>query len=287
MLLSVVVSTWRRPKELKLVLAGLVAQSLAFKDFEVIVVDSNSGDETPDVVREFEAVQGFNVRLEQAELNSASAKRNKGVRLAKGRYVVLLDDDCVPDPAHLSNFLNAANSRRGERVIWCGGVRFSCSLVSTSNYYRYRDSCHFSADKPLPNSLGYKTIVTMNMLAERDILLQDNALFDERFVGYGFEDTEFGLRVGKLGYSVLPCRAEIEHVEPEGSISKFCRKYYHAARDGMPEFMKVATTDDLETLGPIRWMEPGFVLSSKFQSLFRAVCVLRWSQGFQIFLFIL
>ncbi|WP_434800060.1 glycosyltransferase family 2 protein, partial [Pseudomonas aeruginosa] len=89
----------------------------------------------------------------------------------------------------------------------------------------------------------------MNMLAERDILLQDNALLDERFVGYGFEDTEFGLRVGKLGYSVLPCRAEIEHVEPEGSISKFCRKYYHAARDGMPEFMKVATTDDLETLG--------------------------------------
>lgn len=48
--------------------------------------------------------------------------------------------------------------------------------MSTSNYYRYRDSCHFSADKPLPNSLGYKTIVTMNMLAERDILLQDNAL---------------------------------------------------------------------------------------------------------------
>ncbi|MDF5801929.1 glycosyltransferase family 2 protein [Pseudomonas aeruginosa] len=116
MLLSVVVSTWRRPKELKLVLAGLVAQSLAFKDFEVIVVDSNSGDETPDVVREFEAVQGFNVRLEQAELNSASAKRNKGVRLAKGRYVVLLDDDCVPDPAHLSNFLNAANSRRGNAL---------------------------------------------------------------------------------------------------------------------------------------------------------------------------
>ncbi|MFV9532793.1 glycosyltransferase family 2 protein [Pseudomonas aeruginosa] len=99
-----------------MVLAGLVAQSLAFKDFEVIVVDSNSGDETPDVVREFEAVQGFNVRLEQAELNSASAKRNKGVRLAKGRYVVLLDDDCVPDPAHLSNFLNAANSRRGNAL---------------------------------------------------------------------------------------------------------------------------------------------------------------------------
>lgn len=120
----------------------------------------------------------------------------------------------------------------------------------------------------------------MNMLAERDILLQDNALFDERFVGYGFEDTEFGLRVGKLGYSVLPCRAEIEHVEPEGSISKFCRKYYHAARDGMPEFMKVATTDDLETLGPIRWMEPGFALSSKFQSLFRAVLCLALESKF-------
>ena len=63
-------------------------------------------------------------------------------------------------------------------------------------------------------------------------------------------------------------------------FSKFCRKYYHAARDGMPEFMKVATTDDLETLGPI-WMEPGFVLSSKFQSLFRLVLYLALSQGFQ------
>ncbi|MGN5825001.1 hypothetical protein ACNQR8_31225, partial [Pseudomonas aeruginosa] len=42
----------------------------------------------------------------------------------------------------------------------------------------------------------------------------------------------------------------------------------------MQEFKKVATTDDLETLGPSRWMEPGFALSSKFQSLYRAVLCL-------------
>lgn len=44
--------------------------------------------------------------------------------------------------------------------------------------------------------------------------------------------------------------------------------------------MKVATTDDLETLGPIRWMEPGFVLSSKFQRLFRAVLCLALESRF-------
>lgn len=238
--ISVVVSTWRRPQILCLVLSALAKQTFPQKEFEVIVVDSNSCDDTPNVVANTSRNLGLNVRLVHVAINSLSAKRNKGLSLAVGRFVVFLDDDCVPDADHLSHFDRVAKSSIGQQVIWCGGVRFNKALVSSSNYYRYRDSCHFSSEKKLPAQLEFKTIVAMNMLVERELLLADGIVFDERFVGYGCEDMEFGYRLENAGYRILPCCADIEHVELLGDITKFCTKFFHFGRDGMQAFWEVA-----------------------------------------------
>lgn len=252
--ITVVVSTWRRPEILNFVLIALARQSLAMSEFEVIVVDSNSGDETPVVVRSAQIV-GLDVRLVHSDVNSVSAKRNKGITLAQGRYIAFLDDDCVPLEDHLEVFLLFAESSAGARIIWCGGVRFSNELVRESNYYKYRDGCHYSSFKKLPERLGFQNIVTMNMFVERTLIEKDKLFFDERFVGYGFEDLEFGFRAERTGYQLLPCTADIEHMEPLGSISKFSNKFFHAARDGMPVYL-AATDHAVNSLGQSSWLEP-------------------------------
>lgn len=254
-LITVVVTTWRRPNELRLVLEALTKQTLSRESFEIVVVDSNSGDATPDIVASFAQQSALSLKLVNAKVNSASAKRNLGMDIAAGKFVVFLDDDCVPFPSHLVDFITCAEQNPGEKIIWCGGVKFSHSLVRRSNYYRYRQSCHYASDTPRPSNLAFKAIVTMNMLIEREILVRDGLRFDESFIGYGFEDIEFGYRAEQEGYEIRTCPADIEHVEPLGNIEKFSVKYFHSARDGMPVFM-MAVNDAGCWLGQSSLLEP-------------------------------
>lgn len=254
-LISVVISTWRRPMILAKVLLALKNQTFDKNNFEVIVVDSNSNDETDQVVENARTINNLNVKLINISTNSVSAKRNSGLKAANGKFIVFLDDDCVPDINHLSKFYINAETTIGKQQIWCGGVKFNQELISKSNYYRYRDSCHYSGEKPLAKQLDFKTIVTMNMLIEKSVALRDNVLFNEAFVGYGFEDSEYGFRVEKLGYRISPCNADIEHMELEGDINKFSIKLYCAGRDGMPKFIELAS-EAVNSIGVSALLEP-------------------------------
>ena len=253
--LSVIVSTWRRPHILEEVLTALSNQTFNSDLFEVIVIDSNSGDGTEQVVDEASNLHSLNMKYVNVDINAIAVKRNRGINEASGKFIVFLDDDCVPDINHLEIFYKSAKKFIGKKIAWCGGVRFDDLLVKKSNYYRYRDSCHFSKNKPKPTSLSFQQIVTMNMLLERKILLDNNIFFDERYIGYGFEDIQFGLDLVNNGYELIPCEADILHKEIYGDIKKFRIKFFHAGRDGMAVFKKISP-NYVNDLGKSALLEP-------------------------------
>src|SRR3990167_1190392 len=78
MVASIIITTWNRPELLKRALKS--ARSQTFKDYEVIVVDDCSDIPVEGAIRH--------------EVNKGlSAARNTGIKVAKGKYVVFLDDD--------------------------------------------------------------------------------------------------------------------------------------------------------------------------------------------------
>jgi len=238
--ISVVISTWRRPQMLRRLLVALTGQTISMTDFEVLVIDSHSGDATADVVERIASKTSLNVRLINCKVNSISSKRNFGIDFAAGKFIVFLDDDCIPDQDHLAKFLDAAAGFEGQQIVWCGGVRFNEESIFQSNYYRYRNGCHFSKTNPRATSLKFNEIVTMNMMVELATLRKYGIKFDERFLGYGCEDVEFGWRLIQNGFVIKPCLAEIQHEELNGSILKFKEKLYHASRDGFAVLHQVA-----------------------------------------------
>jgi len=86
---SVVISTYNRAQRLRRAVNSVLTQTL--DDFELIIVDNASMDQTPEVAR------GFNdprVRYIRHERNKGgSAARNTGIKSARGRFIALLDDD--------------------------------------------------------------------------------------------------------------------------------------------------------------------------------------------------
>jgi glycosyltransferase involved in cell wall biosynthesis len=88
-LVTVVLPTYERADLVERAIDSVLAQT--FPNFELVVVDDASGDETPAVVRGYDDNR---VEYIRHEVNRhVSAARNTGIARAKGRYVAFLDDD--------------------------------------------------------------------------------------------------------------------------------------------------------------------------------------------------
>jgi glycosyltransferase involved in cell wall biosynthesis len=94
---SVVIPVYNRARAVCVAIESVLAQS--FQDFEIIIVDDGSTDNPGVLVG---AVADERIRLIVQENRGASAARNHGVDLARGRYVAFLDSDDTFLPHHLS-----------------------------------------------------------------------------------------------------------------------------------------------------------------------------------------
>lgn len=118
--ISVAICTHNRSRYLALALAGLQQQSLPPAQFEILVVDNCSTDDTRHVV------DGLRQRLphlryvHEARLGLSYA-RNTAMHEAHGRYLAYLDDDAIPEPQWLQALLAAFNVQAGQRVACVGG----------------------------------------------------------------------------------------------------------------------------------------------------------------------
>lgn len=91
---SVVVCSYNGAGRLRECLRAL--QELDYPDYEILLVDDGSTDETASVVRSFTGV-----RLITLDHVGLSAARNRGAEEARGEIVAYTDDDCEPDAAWL------------------------------------------------------------------------------------------------------------------------------------------------------------------------------------------
>ena len=100
---SVIVPTRNRPALLALTLRSVLAQRGV--EFEVIVVDEASTDDTPSVITSFGDARIRSIRHHRPQ--GVSAARNHGVAEARADWVAFLDDDDLWAPTKLALQLGA------------------------------------------------------------------------------------------------------------------------------------------------------------------------------------
>jgi len=96
LLFSVVIPVYNRGELLRGALESVRAQSC--RDFEIVVVDDGSTDDPASTVETFADPR---IRCVRQDNKGASAARNRGIDLARGRYVAFLDSDDCFLPHHL------------------------------------------------------------------------------------------------------------------------------------------------------------------------------------------
>jgi glycosyltransferase involved in cell wall biosynthesis len=203
--LSIVTPTFRRSANLKLLIDSLSAQTLPRSEWELIVVDDASGDDTGDVLRD-SAEQLGNLTYEIAGSNAGPARaRNRGAELASGDLIVFLDDDVAAAPGLLSRHLAFHEREPSHLRALLGRVEWHPDLKVTP-FMRWvdRTGLQFAFDTWLTEgdvAEPYRVFYMANISLKRRAFL-DVGGFDERFPNPAFEDYELGWRLHQRGLTL-------------------------------------------------------------------------------------
>jgi glycosyltransferase involved in cell wall biosynthesis len=194
-LVSVVVPTCRRPRQLRRCVRALLAQRLERSAFEIIVVDDGRDDATRTLV---EALAHSRSHADPAlrylrapKGRGPAVARNFGWRSARGALIAFTDEDTVPDPEWLANGLQAM-SRHAE---WS-------ALIGRISVPRLDHSRRPVDPERIVRAPGPPAFATANAFVRRDALVAVDG-FDERFAGAWREDADLYFRllrdVGPVG----------------------------------------------------------------------------------------
>lgn len=114
---SIIVPNYNHARFLRQRLDSILAQT--YPDFELILLDDASTDESREILREY--ASDPRVRLDVNELNSGSTFRqwNKGVRLARGKYVWIAESDDYADPRFLERMVALLEADHRVVIAYC------------------------------------------------------------------------------------------------------------------------------------------------------------------------
>ena len=248
---SVVIPTYNRLAMLREVLRSMESQTNA-PEFEVIVVDDGSKDDTRTTIEGYKPPYPFTFRSQQN--GGPGRARNHGVTLASGRFVIFMGDDTVPESDFLAEHARIHRAHNDDRLIACLGY--------TGWPRRERVTAFMDYINDYGLQFGYKLIkdgdevpfnffYTSNISIDR-VLLAEHP-FDTTFPAAAWEDIELAFRLKELGLRIVyNARAVTRHHHPI-SIDSFARRQYTVGKSGAifyrkhPELGHFLGVHELET----------------------------------------
>ncbi len=106
MIATVLIATHNRARNLRECLENLRSLENPGGDWEILVADNNSSDETARIVHEFAATVEVPVRYIFEGRRGKSFALNSGIQQARGSVIAFTDDDCLPAPGWLRSIVD-------------------------------------------------------------------------------------------------------------------------------------------------------------------------------------
>ncbi|WP_353633800.1 glycosyltransferase [Halobacterium sp. NMX12-1] len=192
--LSIIVPVYNDPDGLRQTLSSLVDQPNT-PEFEIIVVDNNSTDETPQVIREFERrysdiIFGFS----ETDIQSSYAARNTGIKQASGEILAFIDADVIVGDTWITDVWHQFQESNVDYL----GCNVEMYIPNGNDTFWARYDC--SMGLPVRHYIRTKQFAPTCALALRRSVLDEVGCFDEELVSGG--DKEFGHRVSTAGFKL-------------------------------------------------------------------------------------
>ena len=212
--ISVIVTTYERPKALNAVLKSLSLQ--AKLPTEIIIADDGSGQKTRSLIKSWQSkIACPLIHIWQEDKGFRAARiRNLGVLSSKGNYLIFLDGDCIVFPDFIAQHMYLAEANymvMGSRIL-CSPT-FTHKLESNelwpgtfkiSEWFKALFKKEINRIYPLlrlPDgpwrrlrTKKWLGVRTFNLAVWKKDFYEING-FDEKFEGWGHEDADLAIRL--------------------------------------------------------------------------------------------
>ena len=211
---SVIVPAYNAEKDIAKLIESLLDLDYPKHLLEIIIVDNNSNDQTKETVKQYPVKL-----LEEKNIQSSYAARNKGIRNAKSEIMAFIDSDCVATPQWIKEGVNILVSESADLV--GGKVEFTYSKNSAAELY---DSI---------TNMQVEFNITERAVAKTANLLVKPSLFDRigMFPGWvkSGGDVQWTGKATRNGFSLVYApMAIVKH--PARSLRALLKKQYRVGR---------------------------------------------------------
>jgi len=232
--ISVILCTYNRAASLRSTLENFSGLTLPCDvDWELVVVDNNSKDNTPEVIRDFTRTARLCVRYIFEGRQGRSAALNAGIAAAKGEIVAFTDDDVILHPEWLLNLKLAFDKTD------CAGVAGRVIPVwqhPRPDWLEMEDQqaiVHYELGDEAKEikdhyPLGANSAYRKDKFAKYGMFRLDLGVSGENR-GVTCEDTEFASRLFRAGEKIMyvPSAIIYHPVDPARSSKAYFRKWYY------------------------------------------------------------
>jgi glycosyltransferase involved in cell wall biosynthesis len=184
-LVSVIIPTYNSASYIVESLQSIFKQS--YENFEIIVIDDGSTDNTEEVLQPYQKVIRY---IKKANAGPSSA-RNLGINLARGEFIAFQDADDLWLPDKLQLQLDYFKAHPQVGVVFTGSHRFDAQGVVDSNIRK---------GVTIPTGMIFNEILTSHFIAMPSVMvrkscLDEVGLFEEALIGN--EDFNLYLRLAR------------------------------------------------------------------------------------------
>lgn len=217
---SVVIPNYNGERYLRACIDSLMGQD--YLDFETIIIDNASADSTYEWLQEYKEI--IFKRLDQNYGFSRAV--NEGIKMAKGEYVLLLNNDTIVEKDFIKELVNAIE--KDTRIF-----AVSSKMIAYQNHEIMDDAGDEYSVLGWAYKLGDGNSVNHYMkeyrvfsacagaALYRKSVFDEIGLFDESFFAY-MEDVDISYRARIYGYYNVYCpKAEVYHIGSATSGSKY------------------------------------------------------------------
>lgn len=214
---SIIIPVWNKVELTRQCLTALASNTTDIS-FEVIVVDNGSTDGTEELLGELKG----DVQILRNDQNLGFAKAcNQGARAARGKYLVFLNNDTIPQPQWLKPLVSEVDEHQevgvvGSKLLFADGSVQHAGVVfmrsHRSAYHIYRTVA--SNASAVNQRREFQAVTAACLLVRREIFDGVQG-FDEGFIN-GFEDVDLCLKIREKGHHVIyQPRSVLYHLESQ------------------------------------------------------------------------
>ncbi|MDA0524843.1 glycosyltransferase [Methanococcoides alaskense] len=214
---SIIAPVYNAEKEVDKLLDSLMNLEYPQDLLEIIIVDNKSTDNTSEIIKKYPVK-----RLDENEIQSSYAARNKGIKYANGYLLVFIDSDCIAS----SKWLNEGIKLFSDGADLVGGkVEFYFSEKETAAEM-YDSMTNMQVEH---NIRDRKVAKTANLFV-RSSLFDEIGMFPDNVTSGG--DVQWTARATRAGYKLVYApEAVVKH--PTRKLKELLKKQYRVGKGKM------------------------------------------------------